>query len=49
MIDEKARLPRKTMFYKVPVERSVDIDTEFDFELLEIYLTRLEKNGNDGL
>ncbi len=39
LMDEKARLPKKTLLYKVPSESSIDLDTEFDFSLLERFLT----------
>ena len=35
LIDKKARIPEKTRLYLVPSERAIDIDTEFDFQILE--------------
>ncbi|MGA1866933.1 MAG: cytidylyltransferase domain-containing protein [bacterium] len=32
---ERARIPMNSRIYLVPPERSLDLDTEFDFELLE--------------
>jgi CMP-N-acetylneuraminic acid synthetase len=39
LMDEKARIPRKTLLYKVPTDRAIDIDTEFDFQLLEYLMS----------
>jgi N-acylneuraminate cytidylyltransferase/CMP-N,N'-diacetyllegionaminic acid synthase len=35
----------KTFAYVMPAERSVDIDTEFDFELAEFFLKKREENA----
>lgn len=38
LMEEKARIPRRTLLYLVPPERAVDIDTELDFRILECLL-----------
>ena len=38
ILEEKRRLPEKSRLYLVPKERSLDLDTEFDFKLLEFFL-----------
>lgn len=40
ILEEKERIPKKTLFYHVPNERSIDLDTEDDFHLLEYHLNR---------
>lgn len=39
LMEEQARLPKKTLVYETPRERSVDIDTEADWRLLH-FLTQ---------
>jgi CMP-N,N'-diacetyllegionaminic acid synthase len=39
LMDEGARLPKRTGFYEVPGERSLDLDSEFDFTLLEFLMS----------
>lgn len=39
LMEEEERLPKKTLLYKVPRERSIDLDAEFDFLLLDFFLT----------
>ena len=34
----------KTIFYEMPKERSIDIDTKFDFELVEFLLKKNREN-----
>lgn len=48
IMEEKARLPRKTRLYLVPPERSVDLDGEEDFRLLEYLITSRERKVNAG-
>ncbi len=42
LMQEKARIPKKSRLYLVPTERALDIDSEFDFELLEFVYSRTE-------
>ena len=42
LMQEKARIPRKSKLYLVPPERAIDVDSEFDFELLEFVHSRTE-------
>lgn len=46
LMEEKARIPRKTKLYLVPRERAVDLDTESDFQLLEFLLEKKEFREN---
>ncbi len=46
VVDQKERLPEKTLLYEIPVERAMDLDHEFDFELLEMILDK--KRGQAG-
>ena len=39
LFEERARIPNRTRIYLVPPERAFDLDTEFDFELME-YMMR---------
>lgn len=43
LMEEQARIPKRTKLYLVPRERSIDIDTEFDFQILEYYFTRAKQ------
>lgn len=43
LMDEAARLPRRTRLYLVPPERAIDLDSELDFMLLETILSRRQK------
>ncbi len=38
ILDERARLPRRTKVHVIPEERSIDLDTELDFLVLECLL-----------
>jgi CMP-N-acetylneuraminic acid synthetase len=40
LMEEKARIPKKTRLYVVPPERALDLDTELDFQILEFLMTR---------
>ena len=42
LMNEQARIPRKSRLYLVPPERALDVDSEFDFELLEFVYSRTE-------
>lgn len=42
LMQEQARIPKKSKLYLVPPERALDIDSEFDFELLEFVYSRTE-------
>lgn len=35
LMEEKARVPKRTLLYLIPPERAIDIDTGLDFEILE--------------
>ena len=35
LMEKKARLPNRTRIYLVPPERAFDLDSEFDFEIME--------------
>jgi len=39
-MDEAARIPRRSLLYLVPAERSIDIDTELDFKILEFLMSQ---------
>ncbi len=43
---EKRFIGKTTYAYVMPRERSVDIDTEFDFKLAEFLMTSVKKNKN---
>lgn len=43
LMEEGARLPRNTGIFRVPAERALDLDTEFDFRLVEHVLS--ERDG----
>jgi CMP-N-acetylneuraminic acid synthetase len=38
LMEECARIPERTLLYVVPRERSIDIDTELDFKILEFLM-----------
>lgn len=40
LMEEKARIPKKSKLYEIPVERTIDLDHEFDFTVLELLLQR---------
>ena len=40
LMDEAARIPRRSLLYLVPAERSIDIDTELDFKILEFLMSQ---------
>ena len=42
LMEEQARIPKKTQLYLVPPERSIDLDTEFDFRVLGFLLKERE-------
>ena len=43
IINEKKRIPKKTVIFETPYGRSVDIDTEDDIEKINFYLKKNEK------
>ncbi|MEW5911500.1 MAG: acylneuraminate cytidylyltransferase family protein [Thermodesulfobacteriota bacterium] len=43
LMEEAARLPRRTRLYEVPRERAIDLDSELDFQVLEALLARQPK------
>lgn len=43
LMEEKKRIPAKSSLYIVPSARALDIDTEFDIELLEYTLAKQRK------
>lgn len=43
IMEEKARIPKRTLLYLVPPERAIDIDTELDFKMLE-FMIRYNKS-----
>ena len=40
LMQERARIPKRTLLYLVPLERSIDIDTELDLKILEFMMSR---------
>ena len=44
IMEEKARIPEKTLLYLVPSERAIDIDTELEFEILEFLIKKNMKS-----
>jgi CMP-N,N'-diacetyllegionaminic acid synthase len=40
LMEEKARIPERTLLYLVPPERAIDLDTELDFQILEFMMDR---------
>ena len=48
LMQEQARIPRKSRLYLVPPERAIDVDSEFDFELLEFVYSRTESFMHAG-
>lgn len=44
LMEEEARLPKKTLIYETVPEKSVDIDTEMDWKMLEF----LDSQGRGG-
>lgn len=46
LMEEQQRIPDRTILYLVPRERSLDLDTEFDFRLLENLLKTLYDVNN---
>ncbi len=45
LMQEQARIPRKSRLYLVPPERALDIDSEFDFEVLEYVFSKNKQNS----
>ena len=41
LMEEEARIPKKTRLYVVPHDRALDLDTELDFHILEFLLRRM--------
>ena len=46
VIEQGARIPEKTLLYEIPVARAIDLDSEFDFDLLDIILCRKKSHLN---
>jgi CMP-N-acetylneuraminic acid synthetase len=44
IVEEKARIAKRTKMFLVPAERSVDLDTETDFTILEAMLQSKERS-----
>jgi CMP-N,N'-diacetyllegionaminic acid synthase len=40
LMEEKSRVPRRSLLYLVPSERAIDIDTELDFKILEFLMSQ---------
>ena len=40
LINFKSHFNKKTVFYEMPENRSIDIDSEFDFQLVKLLLTK---------
>ena len=40
LMEDHARIPKRTKLYLVPRERSIDLDSESDFNLLEYFIQR---------
>jgi len=43
LMQEQARIPKKSRIYLVPPERALDLDSELDFEILEAIIRRGER------
>jgi CMP-N-acetylneuraminic acid synthetase len=40
LMEEKARIPKRSLLYQVPTERAIDMDTELDFKILEFLMSQ---------
>ncbi len=40
VMEQKSRIPEKTLLYEIPVDRAIDLDTELDFIFLDFILSR---------
>ena len=38
LMQERSRIPQKTVLYEVPAERAIDLDTELDFKILQSFM-----------
>ena len=45
LMEEKERLPKRSLLYVLPNERTVDLDTEMDFLFLEFLINRDKKDA----
>jgi CMP-N,N'-diacetyllegionaminic acid synthase len=45
ILEKQERIPERSVLYTVPASRSVDLDTEWDFQLLEFFLTRKKQES----
>ena len=43
IFSEKRRIPKKTLIFKTPINRSIDIDTKNDINKINFYLKKYEK------
>ena len=43
IFSEKRRIPKKTLIFKTPIHRSIDIDTKNDINKIKFYLKKNEK------
>ena len=43
--ENNSLISKKTLAYVMPLEKSVDIDQEIDFEIAESLMKKREKNG----
>ena len=43
IFSEKRRIPKKTLIFKTPINRSIDIDTRNDINKINFYLKKYEK------
>ena len=46
LMEECVRIPERTLLYVVPSERAIDIDTEFDFKILEFLMAESKAASN---
>jgi CMP-N-acetylneuraminic acid synthetase len=40
VMEQKSRIPEKTLLYEISVDRAIDLDTELDFIFLDFILSR---------
>ena len=45
ILEEGQRIPTRTKLYVIPEERSSDLDTELDFQLLECFMEARQRSS----